>query len=320
MRLQAQGGTWANCSQRPLRAAPGTAGCSHPPCPPRPLPLTLLPGRYGGEHKAPELQKEVVYGLTELHREAVAGARVVANPGCYPTSVQLPLVPLLAAGLLQTEDIIIDAKSGEGFFFFFWAGRGVAVLPGVVLLPCRRLGCGAQDCWETLAGPGSAPAAANSGQRRARRSYRLAWLSPRLSTPPSTCPSPPPPLYSRRERRGAQREAEPAVHRAHRGHQRLRRVPAPAHAGDRAGAGGRGGRARARQLHAAPDAHDARHGGRLLRQDDPGDDGGGPAGVPRGAEGRREGGRRGGAWVALLPVAHAALTHPLFFVFRGRED
>ena len=51
--------------------------------------------RYGGEHKAPELQQEAVYGLTELHREAVRGARLVANPGCYPTSVQLPLCPLL---------------------------------------------------------------------------------------------------------------------------------------------------------------------------------------------------------------------------------
>ena len=67
---------------------------------------------YGGEHKAPELQKEVVYGLTELHREEVKKARVVANPGCYPTSVQLPLVPLIENGLILTEDIVIDAKSG----------------------------------------------------------------------------------------------------------------------------------------------------------------------------------------------------------------
>ena len=51
--------------------------------------------RYGGEHKAPELQEEAVYGLTELNREAVRSARLVANPGCYPTSVQLPLSPLL---------------------------------------------------------------------------------------------------------------------------------------------------------------------------------------------------------------------------------
>ena len=54
--------------------------------------------RYGGEHRAPELQKEAVYGLTELHREDVKKARLVANPGCYPTSVQLPLCPLLEVG------------------------------------------------------------------------------------------------------------------------------------------------------------------------------------------------------------------------------
>lgn len=67
---------------------------------------------YGHEHQAPELQKEAVYGLTELQRDEVKKARLVANPGCYPTSVQLPLVPLLAADLIQGDDIIIDAKSG----------------------------------------------------------------------------------------------------------------------------------------------------------------------------------------------------------------
>jgi len=67
---------------------------------------------YGGEHKAPELQKDAVYGLTEIYRDQVKGARLVANPGCYPTCAQLPLIPLLSKGLLQTSDIIIDAKSG----------------------------------------------------------------------------------------------------------------------------------------------------------------------------------------------------------------
>lgn len=57
--------------------------------------FSFLSDRYGGEHKAKELQKEAVYGLTELHRDEVKSARLVANPGCYPTSVQLPLVPLL---------------------------------------------------------------------------------------------------------------------------------------------------------------------------------------------------------------------------------
>jgi N-acetyl-gamma-glutamyl-phosphate reductase len=67
---------------------------------------------YGHEHRAPALQKEAVYGLTELARAKVASARLVANPGCYPTSVQLPLVPLLEQGLISAGDIIIDAKSG----------------------------------------------------------------------------------------------------------------------------------------------------------------------------------------------------------------
>ncbi|KAJ6792700.1 putative N-acetyl-gamma-glutamyl-phosphate reductase, chloroplastic isoform X2 [Iris pallida] len=50
---------------------------------------------YGRPHKAPELQKEAIYGLTEIYREKIRKARLVANPGCYPTSIQLPLVPLL---------------------------------------------------------------------------------------------------------------------------------------------------------------------------------------------------------------------------------
>ncbi len=67
---------------------------------------------YGREHQAPDLQKEAVYGLTELAREAVTKARLVANPGCYPTPCQLALVPLIEAGAIETDQIIIDAKSG----------------------------------------------------------------------------------------------------------------------------------------------------------------------------------------------------------------
>jgi N-acetyl-gamma-glutamyl-phosphate reductase len=67
---------------------------------------------YGHAHKAPALQKEAVYGITELAREAVKKTRLVANPGCYPTAAQLPLVPLVEAGAIEPEDIIIDAKSG----------------------------------------------------------------------------------------------------------------------------------------------------------------------------------------------------------------
>jgi N-acetyl-gamma-glutamyl-phosphate reductase len=67
---------------------------------------------YGNPHAAPDLQKEAVYGLTEFARGDVAKARLVANPGCYPTCVQLALAPLLSAGLIATDGIIIDAKSG----------------------------------------------------------------------------------------------------------------------------------------------------------------------------------------------------------------
>jgi N-acetyl-gamma-glutamyl-phosphate reductase len=67
---------------------------------------------YDHEHRAIGLQAEAVYGLTELKRGEVAKARLVANPGCYPTSAQLPLVPLIEAGLIEPQGLIIDSKSG----------------------------------------------------------------------------------------------------------------------------------------------------------------------------------------------------------------
>ncbi len=67
---------------------------------------------YGHEHRALALQKEAVYGLTELKRAEITAARLVANPGCYPTGPQLALAPLLAAKQINPEGIIIDAKSG----------------------------------------------------------------------------------------------------------------------------------------------------------------------------------------------------------------
>lgn len=67
---------------------------------------------YGMPHACPEFLAEAVYGLTEVNREAVAGARLVANPGCYPTAVQLGLLPLLEAGVVTADNIIADAKSG----------------------------------------------------------------------------------------------------------------------------------------------------------------------------------------------------------------
>jgi N-acetyl-gamma-glutamyl-phosphate reductase len=74
---------------------------------------------YGHEHHAPELQKEAVYGLTEVYREKITAARLVANPGCYTTCAELPLIPLLRAKAIDPDAIIIDAKSG-----MTGAGRG----------------------------------------------------------------------------------------------------------------------------------------------------------------------------------------------------
>ena len=67
---------------------------------------------YGHAHQALELQAEAVYGITEFAREKVAKARLVANPGCYTTCSQLPVIPLLEAGAIDPDEIVIDAKSG----------------------------------------------------------------------------------------------------------------------------------------------------------------------------------------------------------------
>ncbi len=64
------------------------------------------------KHTAQEYLAEAIYGLPELHRQQIAGARLVANPGCYPTSVILGLAPLLQAGIIDIESIIADSKSG----------------------------------------------------------------------------------------------------------------------------------------------------------------------------------------------------------------
>eukprot|EP00210_Caulerpa_lentillifera_P001188 g1144.t1 len=67
---------------------------------------------YGKEHAALDLQAEAVYGLTEVNRSQIRNARIIANPGCYPTSCLLPLIPVLRAGLIDSDSIIIDSKSG----------------------------------------------------------------------------------------------------------------------------------------------------------------------------------------------------------------
>jgi N-acetyl-gamma-glutamyl-phosphate reductase len=67
---------------------------------------------YGHEHHAPELQPEAVYGLAEIYGREVKAARLVANPGCYTTCAQLPLIPLLKQRAIDPNEIVIDAKSG----------------------------------------------------------------------------------------------------------------------------------------------------------------------------------------------------------------
>lgn len=77
---------------------------------------------YGMSHACPDLLPEAVYGLPELNRQQVCGARLVANPGCYPTAVILGFLPLLAAGLVDVSSLVADAKSGTS-----GAGRKAAV-------------------------------------------------------------------------------------------------------------------------------------------------------------------------------------------------
>ena len=67
---------------------------------------------YGHKHLAPELQQDAAYSLTELNREVILQKRIAACPGCYPTTALLPLIPIIAAGQIDADEIIIDAKSG----------------------------------------------------------------------------------------------------------------------------------------------------------------------------------------------------------------
>ncbi|MEW5738748.1 MAG: N-acetyl-gamma-glutamyl-phosphate reductase [Myxococcota bacterium] len=72
----------------------------------------LYPPFYRFEHSAPELLSKAVYGLPELFRARVKGARFIANPGCYPTAAALSVAPLLQAGLIDRESLVINAASG----------------------------------------------------------------------------------------------------------------------------------------------------------------------------------------------------------------
>ena len=77
---------------------------------------------YGIEHKSPQFIEEAVYGLCEINREDIKKARLIANPGCYPTCSTLSIYPLAKEGLIDMNTVIIDAKSGTS-----GAGRGAKV-------------------------------------------------------------------------------------------------------------------------------------------------------------------------------------------------
>jgi len=86
---------------------------------------------YGMPHACPELLSEAVYGLPEFFREQIKGASLVANPGCYPTSVQLGYAPLMKLGLIDANNLIADCKSGAS-----GAGRNPSV--GFLLGECSE--------------------------------------------------------------------------------------------------------------------------------------------------------------------------------------
>lgn len=75
---------------------------------------------YEKRHEAPEMLDSAVYGLPEIYREQIRETNIVANPGCFPTGAIVPLVPLLKAGLIENEGIIVDSKSGVS-----GAGKGL---------------------------------------------------------------------------------------------------------------------------------------------------------------------------------------------------
>ncbi len=77
---------------------------------------------YDQPHPAPQLLEEAVFGLPEVHGEAIKAARLVASPGCYPTSIMLPLIPLMKAGLLEKNSIAVSSMSGVS-----GAGRNASI-------------------------------------------------------------------------------------------------------------------------------------------------------------------------------------------------
>ncbi len=86
---------------------------------------------YGHEHPAPDLLPQAVYGLPELYRHEIKSASLIASPGCYPTSILVPLVPLLKAGLIEPSGIIADSLSGI-------SGAGRKPEPDYLFVECNE--------------------------------------------------------------------------------------------------------------------------------------------------------------------------------------
>lgn len=86
---------------------------------------------YAHEHSAPDLLKKSIYGLPEIHREAIRKALLIASPGCYPTSVLLPAIPLVKAGLIKPSAIIADSLSGV-------SGAGRKMEPDYLFCECNE--------------------------------------------------------------------------------------------------------------------------------------------------------------------------------------
>src|SRR5262249_14535679 len=86
---------------------------------------------YAHDHPAPELLSKAVYGLPEIHRAEIKKATLIASPGCYPTSVLLPNIPLLKAGLIKPTGIIADSLSGV-------SGAGRKVEPDLLFVECNE--------------------------------------------------------------------------------------------------------------------------------------------------------------------------------------
>ncbi|CAK0761712.1 N-acetyl-gamma-glutamyl-phosphate reductase [Gammaproteobacteria bacterium] len=119
---------------------------------------------YGVEHTCPELLTEAVYGLPEVNRQAIRSARLVANPGCYPTAVQLGFLPLIEKSLVDTQFLVADAKSGVS-----GAGRKAAV---------NSLFCEATESLKAYAVPGHRhlPEIVQELNKRSQKPVRLTFV------------------------------------------------------------------------------------------------------------------------------------------------